>query len=108
MRFVPTKFHAPLGYTVGAVLIAGLWILQCSDSIAATTSSIVLGIGLVAYSVLTDYERGSGGLSRWPRDSSSGLPGYQVRQDSRDRNKPCPRPFTHVSPEALDAQEMER
>ena len=58
MRFIPTKFHAPLDYIVGVVLIAGPWIFQYSDSGAATTISIVLGIGLIAYSLVTDYELG--------------------------------------------------
>ena len=46
MRFIPTKFHAPLDYIVGAVLIAGPWIFQYSDDNAATVISIVLGVGL--------------------------------------------------------------
>ena len=58
MRFIPTKFHAPLDYIVGAVLIAGPWILQYSDDNAATVISIVLGVGLIAYSLLTNYELG--------------------------------------------------
>ena len=58
MRFIPTKFHAPLDYIVGAVLIAGPWIFQYSDDTAATTISIVLGIGLIAYSLFTNYELG--------------------------------------------------
>ena len=58
MRFIPTKFHAPLDYIVGAVLIAGPWIFQYSDSGAATAISVVLGIGLIAYSLVTDYELG--------------------------------------------------
>ena len=58
MRFIPTKLHAPLDYVVGAVLIVGPWIFQYSDSTAATTISIVLGIGLIAYSLLTNYELG--------------------------------------------------
>src|ERR671922_2159765 len=58
MRFIPTKFHAPLDYIVGAVLIAGPWIFQYSDSTSATVVSIVLGIGLIAYSLFTDYELG--------------------------------------------------
>ncbi len=58
MRFIPTKFHAPLDYIVGVVLIAAPWIFQYSDSGAATTISIVLGIGLIAYSLVTDYELG--------------------------------------------------
>jgi len=58
MRFIPTKFHAPLDYIVGAVLIAGPWLFQYSDSGAATAISIVLGIGLIAYSLFTNYELG--------------------------------------------------
>ena len=58
MRFIPTRFHAPLDYIVGAVLIAGPWIFQYSDSGAATAISIVLGIGLIAYSLFTNYELG--------------------------------------------------
>ena len=59
MRFIPTKFHAPLDYIVGAVLIAGPWIFQYSDSTSATVVSIVLGIGLIAYSLFTNYELGA-------------------------------------------------
>ena len=58
MRFIPTKLHAPLDYIVGAVLIAGPWIFQYSDSGAATAISVVLGIGLIAYSLVTNYELG--------------------------------------------------
>ena len=55
MRFIPTKLHAPLDYIVGVVLIAGPWIFQYSDDKVATAISIVLGIGLIAYSLLTNY-----------------------------------------------------
>jgi len=58
MRFIPTKFHAPLDYIVGVALIAAPWIFQFSDVTAAAVVSIVLGIGLIAYSLLTDYELG--------------------------------------------------
>jgi Na+/phosphate symporter len=58
MRFIPTKFHAPLDYIVGAALIAAPWIFQFSDSTAATIVPIVLGIGLIAYSLFTNYELG--------------------------------------------------
>jgi SPW repeat len=58
MRFIPTKFHAPLDYIVGAGLIAAPWVLQFSEHTAATVVPVVLGIGLIAYSLVTDYELG--------------------------------------------------
>ena len=58
MRFIPTRFHAPLDYIVGAVLIAAPWIFQFSDESSATAISVVLGIGLIAYSLFTNYELG--------------------------------------------------
>ena len=58
MRFIPTKLHAPLDYIVGAFLIAAPWIFQFSDDTTPTVLSIVLGIGLIAYSLFTNYELG--------------------------------------------------
>jgi hypothetical protein len=58
MRFIPTKLHAPLDYIVGVALIAAPWIFQFSDVTAATVVPVVLGIGLIAYSLFTDYELG--------------------------------------------------
>jgi SPW repeat len=58
MRFIPTKLHAPLDYIVGVALIAAPWIFQFSEHTAATVVPIVLGVGLIAYSLLTDYELG--------------------------------------------------
>jgi hypothetical protein len=58
MRFIPSKFHAPLDYIVGVALISAPWIFQFSDNTAATVIPVVLGIGLIAYSLLTNYELG--------------------------------------------------
>ena len=58
MRFIPTKFHAPLDYIVGAALIAAPWIFMFSEHTAATVVPVVLGIGLIAYSLFTNYELG--------------------------------------------------
>jgi SPW repeat-containing protein len=58
MRFIPTRLHAPLDYIVGAGLIAAPWISQFSEHTAATVIPIVLGIGLIAYSLFTNYELG--------------------------------------------------
>ncbi len=59
MRFIPTKFHAPLDYIVGVALIAAPWIFQFSEHTAATAVPIVLGVGLIAYSLFTNYELGA-------------------------------------------------
>ena len=53
-----TKFHAPPDYIVGVALIAAPWIFQFSEHTAATVVPIVLGIGLIGYSLFTDYEPG--------------------------------------------------
>ena len=58
MRFIPTRYHAPLDHIVGAGLIAAPWIFQFSEHTAATVVPIVLGIGLIVYSLFTNYELG--------------------------------------------------
>ncbi len=58
MRFIPTKLHAPIDYIVGVALIAAPWIFQFSEHTAATIVPVVLGIGLIAYSLFTNYELG--------------------------------------------------
>jgi hypothetical protein len=58
MRFIPTRLHAPVDYIVGVALIAAPWIFQFSEHTAATVVPIVLGIGLIAYSLFTNYELG--------------------------------------------------
>lgn len=58
MRFIPTRLHAPLDYIVGAGLIAVPWIFQFSDLTTPTVLSVVLGVGLIAYSLITNYELG--------------------------------------------------
>jgi hypothetical protein len=58
MRFIPTRFHAPLDYIVGVALIAAPWVFQFSEHTAATVVPIVLGSGLILYSLFTNYELG--------------------------------------------------
>lgn len=58
MRFIPTRLHAPLDYIVGVALIAAPWLFQFSESTTATVVTVVLGIGLIVYSLFTDYELG--------------------------------------------------
>src|SRR4051794_9770692 len=58
MRLIPSRYHAPLDYIVVIVLIAAPWIFQFSDIDAATAVSIVLGVGLIVYSLVTNYALG--------------------------------------------------
>src|SRR5947208_4005652 len=58
MRFIPARVHAPLDYIVGAALIAAPWIFQFSEHTSATIVPFVLRIGLIAYSLFTNYELG--------------------------------------------------
>jgi hypothetical protein len=61
MRFIPTRIHGVLDYLMGVVLIAAPFILGFSDADnrAAVYLPVVLGIGVIVYSLMTDYELGA-------------------------------------------------
>ena len=50
--------HPALTALAGVFLIAAPWIFRFSEHTAATVVPVVLGIGLIAYSLFTDYELG--------------------------------------------------
>lgn len=58
MRFVPTRVHGILDYLVGALLIVAPWLLGFAQGGAETWLPVVLGAGVIVYSLLTDYELG--------------------------------------------------
>src|SRR5690349_14544154 len=59
IRFVPTRVHGIFDYIGGIGLIASPFIFGFySTGGIAVILPIVLGIGLILYSLLTDYERG--------------------------------------------------
>ena len=59
IRFVPTWLHGYFDYIGGIVLIAAPFLFGFfSMGGVAVILPIVLGIGLILYSLLTDYERG--------------------------------------------------
>ncbi|HEV2528356.1 MAG TPA: hypothetical protein VGT61_07915 [Thermomicrobiales bacterium] len=56
MRFLPTQVHGIVDYLAGIVFIALPWLFDWNDS--AKTILTILGIGVIAYSLLTRYELG--------------------------------------------------
>ncbi len=67
MRFIPTKVHGALDYIVGIALIAAPWLFGfASMGGAAVIIPIVLGVGLIVYSLFTKYEWGPFGFIPMP------------------------------------------
>ena len=59
IRFVPTRVHGTLDYLGGLGTIASPFIFGAlSVGGVPVVMPIVLGVGLIAYSLATDYERG--------------------------------------------------
>jgi hypothetical protein len=59
IRFLPTKIHGVLDYLVGVALILAPTIFQfASTGGAAVWVPRILGVGLIAYSLVTRYEWG--------------------------------------------------
>ena len=59
MRFIPTKVHGVLDYLVGIALIAAPWLFGfASMGGPAVVIPVILGVGLIVYSLLTRYEWG--------------------------------------------------
>lgn len=67
MRFIPTKVHGILDYVVGAALIVAPWLFGFAGvGGAAVIIPIVLGAGLIVYSLFTKYEWGPFGFIPMP------------------------------------------
>jgi len=58
MRFIPTRVHGILDYTVSALLAISPWLFQFNRGRAETWVPVVLGAGAILYSLFTDYEWG--------------------------------------------------
>ncbi|RYD80644.1 MAG: hypothetical protein EOP53_07755 [Sphingobacteriales bacterium] len=58
MKILPTRIHGMTDYMTGVLLIAAPWLFGFSDNTAATYVPIVLGAGIILYSLITDYEMG--------------------------------------------------
>lgn len=56
MRFLPTRIHGMLDYLIGLLLIAAPWVLGFADGGAEQWVPVILGAGVIMYSLITDYE----------------------------------------------------
>jgi hypothetical protein len=59
MRFIETKTHGYLDYIMGILLIAAPWIFDFAMGGAETWIPVILGAGVILYSLFTDYELGA-------------------------------------------------
>lgn len=59
MRFLSTRVHGYMDYLMGALLIAAPWLLDFDRGGAETWVPVVLGAGVILYSLMTDYELGA-------------------------------------------------
>ncbi len=58
MRVIPTRVHGMVDYIVGALLIVAPWLFGFADGGAEQWVPIILGAGVILYSLMTDYELG--------------------------------------------------
>lgn len=58
MRFISTKTHGILDYVLGALLIVAPWLLGFNQGGAETWVPVMLGAGVILYSLFTRYELG--------------------------------------------------
>lgn len=59
---IPTKIHGVIDYLVAVVLIAAPFLLGFADGGPAQYSAIGLGVFVIVYSLLTEYELGAVGI----------------------------------------------
>ncbi len=52
---IPLKPHNVLDYVIGALLVISPWLFGFADVLAARNVFLVLGAGLIVYSLLTNY-----------------------------------------------------
>jgi hypothetical protein len=58
MKIIPRNVHGMLDYLVGVLLAASPWLFGFTDHGPATVIPVVLGLGALLSSLLTDYELG--------------------------------------------------
>lgn len=58
MRFINTRVHGMMDYLMGVLLIISPWLFGFANGGAAQWVPIILGLGALLYSLMTDYELG--------------------------------------------------
>lgn len=58
MRFINTRIHGMIDYMMGILLIISPWLFDFANGGAAQWVPIILGLGALLYSIMTDYELG--------------------------------------------------
>lgn len=59
MKLFSTKIHGVMDYLMGLMLISSPWLFGFDDTDLASRVPMVLGIILILYSLMTDYELGA-------------------------------------------------
>jgi hypothetical protein len=59
MRFITTRVHGWMDYTIGVLLMLAPWLFGFANDRIETWLPVVLGAGVIVYSLLTDYELGA-------------------------------------------------
>lgn len=52
---IPLRAHNILDYVIGAILMVSPWLFGFGDIAAARNTLMILGLGLITYSLLTNY-----------------------------------------------------
>ena len=59
MRILSTKMHGYLDYIMGLLLIVAPWLFGFAQNGAETWIPVILGVGALIYSLMTNYELGA-------------------------------------------------
>src|SRR4051794_20965062 len=59
MNLIPTRVHGMIDYLMGVLLIAAPFLFHFPDGGAETMVPVILGVGMIVYSLITDYEMGA-------------------------------------------------
>lgn len=59
MKVISTRVHGMMDYALGLLLIIAPWLLGFAEGGAETWIPVILGVGIILYSLMTDYEMGA-------------------------------------------------